>query len=188
MTREQVLKLFPEATPEQITGILNQNNSEIENEKNKAKQYKEKADKADDLQKQLDDLETKGLSDIEKVNKQLEAATAEIAKLQKEKTISDMRSNAATKFKVSAEQAAQIVKDDGSFDYDILGKIIADKEVAAAQAKEKEIANNSTNPGGGSGNGGAGGEDDKPADLANAEHITFGSEMPKPEMADFYKI
>lgn len=187
MTREQVLKLFPEATPEQITGILNQNNSEIEKEKNKVNQYKEKADKADDLQKQLDDLEAQGLSDIEKVNKQLEAATAEIAKLQKEKAISDMRSNAATKFKVTAEQAAQIVKDDGSFDYDILGKIIADKEVAAAQAKEKEIADGSINPGGGSGGSGKKG-DNKPEDVVNAESITFGSETPKPEVADYYKI
>ena len=38
MTREDVLKLFPEATDEQITNLLNQNNSEVATEKNKAKQ------------------------------------------------------------------------------------------------------------------------------------------------------
>ena len=49
MTREQVLKLFPDATDEQITNLLNQSNKEVLNEKNKISQYKEKADKADEL-------------------------------------------------------------------------------------------------------------------------------------------
>ena len=53
MTREDVLKLFPEATDEQITNLLNQNNSEVATEKNKVKQYKEKAESADELQKRL---------------------------------------------------------------------------------------------------------------------------------------
>ena len=51
MTREDVLKLFPEATDEQITNLLNQNNSEVAREKTKAGQYKAKADSADELQK-----------------------------------------------------------------------------------------------------------------------------------------
>ena len=46
MTREQVLKLFPEATEEQITNLLNQSNAELEKEKTKAKAYKADADKA----------------------------------------------------------------------------------------------------------------------------------------------
>lgn len=154
MTREQVVALFPDATSEQITGILNQNNKEVADEKAKVNQYKDKAKKADELQTKLDELNTKGMTDIEKVTKQLETANKEIAQLKQEKTIADMRNNAATKFKVTAEQASQIVKDDGTFDYDVLGKIIADKETAAAQAKEQEIAKGSDNPnGGGNGNG-----------------------------------
>ena len=58
---------------------------------------------------------------------------------------------AASKAKVTAEQAAQIVKDDGTFNYDVLGQIISDKETAAAKAKEEEIANNSHNPNGSNG-------------------------------------
>lgn len=49
MTREQVLKLFPEATEEQITNLLNQSNAELEKEKTKAKAYKADADKAKEL-------------------------------------------------------------------------------------------------------------------------------------------
>ena len=60
MKREDVLKLFPEATDEQITNLLNQSNKEVLNEKNKIAQYKEKADKADELQAKIDELESNG--------------------------------------------------------------------------------------------------------------------------------
>lgn len=56
MTREQVIKLFPDATDDQITALLNQNNSEVAREKEKASGYKEKASKADELQKKLTSL------------------------------------------------------------------------------------------------------------------------------------
>lgn len=153
MKREDVLKLFPEATDEQITNLLNQSNKEVLNEKNKIAQYKEKADKADELQAKIDELESNGLSETEKANKALETANARIAELEKAQTLATQRSTAAAKFKVTAEQAAQIVKDDGSFDYDVLGQIISDKETAAAKAKENEIANNSPNPNGSNGGG-----------------------------------
>lgn len=153
MTREQVLKLFPDATDEQITNLLNQSNAELAKEKNKTAQYKEKADKADELADKLSELETKGMSETEKATKALETANARIAELEKAQAIAAQRNNAATKFNVTAEQAAQIVKDDGSFDYDILGQIISEKETAAAKAKEAEIAAGSDNPGGSNGGG-----------------------------------
>lgn len=155
MTREDVLKLFPEATDEQITNLLNQNNSEVATEKNKAKQYKAKADTADDLQKQLDDLQAGNLTEVEKVNKDLEAANDLIAKLQKDNAVRDQREAAMTNFKITAEQAKAVVKDDGSLDYTELGKIMSEKETAAAQAKEQEIAKHQDIPGGGNNKGGA---------------------------------
>lgn len=167
MTRDDVLKLFPNATDEQITNLLNQNNSEVAKEKSKVNQYKAKADNADELQKKLDELEAGNLSEVEQANKNLEKANARIAELEKSQAIATQRNNAATKFNVTAEQAAQIIKDDGTMDYDALGKIISDKETAAAQAKEQEIANNSTNPGGGT----AGGNKDKTEAEKTAESI-----------------
>lgn len=149
MTRDDVLKLFPDATDEQITNLLNQNNSEVAKEKNKANQYKAKADNADELQKKLDELEAGNLTELEKANKALDTANQQIAELQKKNAIRDLREKAMTDFKVTAEQAKTIVKEDGSFDTAELGKIMSEKETAAAQAKEQEIANNSTNPGGG---------------------------------------
>lgn len=156
MTREDVLKLFPEATDEQITNLLNQNNSEVAKEKNKAKQYKVKADTADDLQKQLDDLQAGNLTELEKANRALETANQQIADLQKNNAIRDLREKAMTDFKVTAEQAKTIIKEDGSFDTAELGKIMSEKETAAAQAKEQEIAKNQDIPGGGSNKGDTG--------------------------------
>jgi hypothetical protein len=159
MTREQVLKLFPDATDEQITNLLNQSNKEVLNEKNKIAQYKEQAEKAAELQEKLDKFESDGLTEVEKANKALETANARIAELEKAQTLATQRNAAVAKFKVTAEQAAQIVKDDGSFDYDVLvsdnpcKQIISDKETAAAKAKEVEIANNSPNPNGSNGGG-----------------------------------
>lgn len=155
MTREDVLKLFPEATDEQITNLLNQNNSEVAKEKNKVSQYKAKADTADDLQKQLDEIQAGNLTELEKANKALETANQQIADLQKSNAIRDQREAAMTNFKITAEQAKTVVKDDGSLDYIELGKIMSEKETAAAQAKEQEIAKNQDIPGGGSNKGGA---------------------------------
>lgn len=155
MTREDVLKLFPEATDEQITNLLNQNNSEVAKEKNKVSQYKAKADTADDLQKQLDEIQAGNLTELEKANKALDTANQQIADLQKSNAIRDQREAAMTNFKITAEQAKAVVKDDGSLDYTELGKIMSEKETAAAQAKEQEIAKNQDIPGGGSNKGGA---------------------------------
>ena len=185
MTREDVLKLFPEATDEQITNLLNQNNSEVAKEKNKASQYKAKADKADELQTQLDEIQAGNLTELEKANKALETANQQIADLQKNNAIRDLREKAMTDFKVTAEQAKAIIKEDGSFDTAELGKIMFEKETAAAQAKEQEIARNQDIPGGGS----AGGENKgKTADVENAEKITFGNPSASAEAKDHYLI
>ena len=177
MTREDVLKLFPEATDEQITNLLNQNNSEVAKEKNKVSQYKAKADTADDLQKRLDEIQAGNLTELEKANKALDTANQQIAELQKNNAIRDLREKAMTDFKVTAEQAKAIVKEDGSFDTAELGKIMSEKETAAAQAKEQEIANGSTNPGGGTAGGDKAGTDNK----TNAEKIAESliSDTPK---------
>ena len=158
MTREQAKQNLiaigvAEPTDEQVSNYLNQVNGETKKEKDRADGYKAKADTADDLQKQLDELQAGNLTELEKANKALDTANQKIAELEKAQSIATQRASAASKFNVTAEQAAQIVKDDGSFDYDVLGKIISEKETAAAQAKEQEIANGSTNPGGGTAGG-----------------------------------
>lgn len=159
MTREQakqnlILIGVTEPTDEQITNYLNQVNGETQKEKDKVAEYKEKADKADEYKAKIDELEAGNLTEVEKANKALELANEQIAKMQKENSIRDLREKSMTDFKITAEQAKTVVKDDGSFDTAALGKIMSEKETAAAQAKEQEIAGKQDIPGGGSAGGG----------------------------------
>ena len=115
----------------------------------------------------------------------METANARIAELEKAQSLAAQRSTAAAKFNVTAEQAARIIKDDGTFDYDILGQIITDKETAAAKAKESEIAAGSANPGGSTGKKT---EDEKTEDVKNAESITFGASAPDEGAKNHYVL
>ena len=161
MTREQAKQKLvalgiAEPTEERVTDFLNTIGAETKKEKDRADGLKAKADKADELQTQLEDLNSQNLSDIEKAQ-----------------AIAERRNIVSEKFKVTSEQAKQIVKDDGNFDYDVLGQIISDKEQAAATAKEQEIASNATNPGGGS----AGGTDEKSTAEKIAEKMFGGKKQ-----------
>ena len=168
MTRNDVLKLFPDATDEQITNLLNKSGEEMAREKEKANQYKAKADKADELQAQLDELQAGNMTELEKANK----ANQQIAKLQKDNAVRDLREQAMSDFGITAEQAKTVVKEDGSFDTTSLGKIISDMKANAIAEYEKNALNNTPNPN----NGGNNNEpDSKPADVANAEQISFGT-------------
>ena len=190
MTREQAKQNLisigvAEPTDEQVSNYLNQVNGETKKEKERADGYKARADAADGLQKQLDEIQAGNLTELEKANKALETANQQIADLQKSNAIRDQREAAMTNFKITAEQAKTVVKDDGSLDYTELGKIMSEKETAAAQAKEQEIAKNQDIPGGGSA-GGSGKE--KTADVENAEQITFGNPAANAEAKNYYVV
>ena len=172
MTRNDVLKLFPDATDEQITNLLNKSGEEMAREKEKANQYKAKADKADELQTQLDELQAGNMTELEKANKALDTANQRIAKLQKDNAVRDLRESAMSDFGITAEQAKTVVKEDGSFDTTSLGKIISDMKANAIAEYEKNALKGTPNPNNGRNNNEP---DSKPADVANAEQISFGT-------------
>ena len=91
MTREDVKKIFPDATDEQITSFLNQSNSDVAKEKAKAQKVKEQAEKADALEKELEELKQQNMTDAEKA--ELERQKEKAAN---EKRISDLESALAT--------------------------------------------------------------------------------------------
>ena len=182
MTREDVLKLFPDATDEQITNLLNQNNSEVAREKNKAGKDKEELARLKEVEKEYNEFKEQGMSENEKTAKALESANQKIAELEKAQAIAMQRASVTEKFKVTSEQAKQIVKDDGSFDYDVLGQIISDKENAAATAKEQELANNATNPGGGS----AGGNNETKSTAEKLVEKMYGSQKKENNILSHY--
>lgn len=178
MKREDLTALG--LTDEQIEKIIAENSKDIQNANKNADKYKaeleslkESAANAEELQKKIEEIEQSKMTETEKIAKELEKANQRVADLEKLGTIRDQREAAITKFHVTAEQAKQIVKDDGTMDYDILGQIIADKESAAALAKEQEIANLSANPGGQGAN--SSGENSVAKDIAIASAKRAGT-------------
>lgn len=120
----------------------------------------------------------------------IEALRNQIAELQRENVQKDIRAYAAEKG-LTGEQAEKVLagfKDDlesAKAAIDSMSEIISARETSAAQAKEKEILDKSTNPGGGS-NGSGGGGDDKPEDVKNAEQISFGNKAANQSEKDYY--
>ncbi len=185
MTREQAKKKLielgvAEPTEEQVTKYLDGVSAETKSEKEKAEKLKaendrlkEVAGKAEELQGKIDEIEQGKLSEVEKITKEYEKANNRIAELERNIAIRDQKATIAEKFKVTAEQVNQIVKEDGSLDYDILGQIISEKESAAALAKEQEIANAADNPNGTS--GGNGGDESVAVNIAKASAKRAGT-------------
>lgn len=109
VTREQATEQLKAVgvenpTDEQITTYLNNVNAEANKEKSKAEKYKEDASRAADLQKQLDDLQSQNLSDVEKAQKENEKLQQQIAEL----TSNSFRSEAKAILKGSGLEDADI--------------------------------------------------------------------------------
>lgn len=120
----------------------------------------------------------------------IETLKNQIEELRRENVKKDILAYAAEKG-LTGEQAEKVLagfKDDlesAKAAIDSMSEIISARETSAAQAKEKEILDKSTNPGGGSGGSGGGG-DDKPEDVKNAEQISFGSKAANQSEKDYY--
>lgn len=181
MTREEAKKNLiacgvSEPTDEQITSYLNQVNGAVKSEKDRADKYKGEADKVAELQKQLEDINSKGLSEVEKANRETEKATARIAELEKSLKKMQTQKELAT-LNIVGEEAESLFAEDGSLNFQTLGQILTNREKAAATAKEKELAGNAGNPGGQGGSNGGGEEKSEGAIYAerfNAQYAPKG--------------
>lgn len=155
MTRQQaranlVAIGIAEPTEEQITNYLDQVGGETKRERDRADRYKADADRTADLQKQLDDLNSANLSEVEKANKDREDALKQIAALNKQLTTMQTMQSLAERG-IVGDDAKTLINEDGTLNFETLGKIISDRETAAAAAKEKELLKGTPNPHGGSG-------------------------------------
>nr|DAI43987.1 MAG TPA: Major head protein [Caudoviricetes sp.] len=159
MTREQAKQKLisfgvAEPTDEQISDLLNSINAETKKEKDRADGYKAKADKADELQSQIDEINSQNMTEVEKATTALEVANKKIAELEKKDTVRTQRANAMEKFGITAEQASKVVTDDGATDYEVLGQIFADSKKSAIAEYEKQKLDDTPNPGGSTGGSG----------------------------------
>lgn len=157
MTREDVKKLFPDATDEQITGILNQHNSEVATEKGKTEKLKADAKKAEELQAKLDELNAANMSDLEKANKATEDANKRCADLEKEMATLKAKASLAEQG-ITGETADKLIESTagGQIDAALLGQIISEREKAAIAEHEKEQMSRTPDASGKGGEGGDG--------------------------------
>ena len=146
MKREELIAMG--ISEENADKIMADYGSTVQKANAKAEQYKAKANKADELQTQLDELNSQNMTELEKATTALETANQKIAELEKKDTVRTQRANAMEKFGLTAEQASKVVTDDGATDYDVLGQIFSDSKKTAIAEYEKQKLDNTPNPGG----------------------------------------
>jgi DNA repair ATPase RecN len=201
MTREDVKKIFPDATDEQITSFLNQSNSDVAKEKAKAQKVKEQAEKADALEKELEELKQQNMTDAEKA--ELERQKEKAAN---EKRISDLESALATSQRealtgkitsifasagmkgdayagaikaFSNMDAEDALKEAQTF-VDGISEVNKSTLDTAKAAWEKEALKNTPNPGGGK----SGGEPEKKSEASEYAKAYSAKMCPENKPAD----
>jgi hypothetical protein len=201
MTREDVKKIFPDATDEQITSFLNQSNSDVAKEKAKAQKLKEDAEKAKALETELEELKKQNMSEAEKA--ELERQKEKAAN---EKRISDLESALATSQKealtgkitsifaaagMKGDAYAGAIKAFSNMDAEdalkeaqnfVDGISEANKSAldTAKAAWEKEALENTPNPGGGK----SGGEPEKKSEASEYAKAYSAKMCPENKPAD----
>ena len=150
MTRAEVKELMKswgieEPTDEQITDYLNRIQKEVKTAEDKANRYKADADKVKDLEKQIEELNSANLTDIEKANKATEDAMNKVADL--EKTVKKMEQlKALADIGIVGEDADGLVGEDGVLNIEKLGQIIGAKEKAAVDVYKKQALDGTPAP------------------------------------------
>ena len=177
MTREQAKQNLiaigvAEPTDEAITNYLNQLNGAVKVEKDRADKLKADADRVIELQAQLEEINNKGLSEVDKANKATKQANERVAEL--EKTIKTMQNKTKlAEMGIIGETADKFFTESGEIDFAVLGQILSDTKASAMAEKEAEIEGKATNPGSGaSGDGEAIADGAKYAQAFNAKYST----------------
>ena len=153
MKREQLTALG--LTDEQIETIMAENSKDIQNANKKTRKYeeeietlREKATLVEELQSKIEEAEQGKMTELEKLTKELEKSNNRVAELERIGAIRDQRSSACEKFKITAEEASKVVRDDGTLDYDFLGQIMEEKQTNAVAEYEKKKLAETQNPNG----------------------------------------
>ena len=190
MKREEVKELLKswgieEPTEEQVTDYLNRMQTEVKKAEDTAKKYKADADKVKDLEKQIEEMNSASMTDLEKANKATEDALHEVDALKK--TVSQMQlAKSLAEIGIIGEDAEGLFGEDGQLNTEKLGKIIESREKAAVATYQKDALDNTPAPD--SKKGDEGGEDDKPfKDIVDRVAATKKAETEAVSIIDSYK-
>lgn len=167
MKREDVKAIFPNATDEEITKILNAHNNELAVEKAATKKA---IGERDGLQAQIDEASEAGKSDLEKLQGQIDALTKQFNAVSAENTTLK-RTTALANIGIVGEDATKLLAtlNGDNTDFAVLGEILANREKAAVAKAQNEWLEQTP----GAGHSGSGNEEG--ADVANAKSISFGA-------------
>lgn len=190
MKREEVKELLKswgieEPTEEQVTDYLNRMQTEVKKAEDTAKKYKADADKVKDLEKQIEEMNSANLTDLEKANKATEDALKQVEQMQKTVTQMQLAKNLA-EIGIVGEDAEGLFGEDGQLNTEKLGKIIESREKAAVATYQKDALDKTPAPDNKKGE--EGGEDEKPyKDIVDRVAATKKAETEAVSIIDSYK-
>ena len=153
LSREEVRQKFVEwgienPTNEQVADYLAQISKEIKSSEDRALKFRDEAQKVKELTKELDDLKSANLTDIERANKATEDALKEVESLKK--TVKAMElSKSLAEINIVGDDASQLVNEDGSLNVSKLGEILKARETSAVSAFQDKILDETPSPQGG---------------------------------------
>lgn len=159
----------------------------------KAKQEGLKADslKLSELTKQLQamkDAQSVNEKTIEEKDSKYAELEKQLADMQKELKNKEMKADLAEKG-IVGDNADKLIEslNSGSFNVDLLGQIIADRENSAVEAKVKELTDNATNPNGGSAGNASGNEKTDAEKMAEniGESLALGNKASADVLANY---
>lgn len=157
MKREEVkAKLISwgieEPTDEQVNDYLAQISKEIKASEDRATHFKAEADKVKDLVKELDEIKGQNMTEVEKLQKELEDTTKRLS--QSEKTVKDMQMKAAlAEIGITGTDTEELFSETGELNTSKLGEIISLREKNAVAAYQKDALNKTPSPEGNNGKG-----------------------------------
>ena len=172
-------------TDEQVTNYLNSVQNEVKKAEDTAKRYKADADKVKDLEKQIEEMNTANMTDLEKANKATQDALNQVEQMRKTVTQMQLEKSWA-EIGIIGDDANGLFSEDGQLNTEKLGKIIESREKAAVATYQKEALDNTPAPDGKK--GGEDGEDDPPyKDIVDRAVASKKAEVEAVSIIDSYK-
>ena len=187
LSRDEVRNKFKswgieDPTEEQVSDYLAQIGKEVKSSEDKALRYKGEADRVKELEKQLDELNSANLSEVEKANKATEDALKEVESLKKTVTQMQLQKSLA-EIGIVGEDADSLVTEEG-LNTAKLGEILAAREKNAVAAFQKKALDETPSPTGAKENP----EPDKPyKDIVERVSASKKAETEAVNIIDSYK-
>lgn len=155
MNRDEARKFLidsgvAEPTDEAVTNLLNTIQKSVKSAEDKAVRYKAEADRVHELTKELDDLKGQNMTEVEKLQKELDDATKRLSV--SEQTVKAMQLKASlAEIGITGDDSEGLFNENGELNTAKLGEILSNREKNAVAAYQKETLNNTPSPQGGSG-------------------------------------